>query len=1111
MMFRIFAFLGCSVFFVPTLLAQPAALGKTPTANPALKSLEYRNIGPVTGGRVTRVAGVPGDPLTYYAAAASGGVWKSTNGGLTFSPVFDDQSTQSVGSIVVAPSDPNVVYVGSGEANIRGNVIPGNGIYRSTDAGKTWQHVWKQFGQIGQIAVHPTDANIAYAAVLGHAFGPNSERGIFRTTDGGTTWKRVLHRSAHAGASDVVIDPKNPRIVWAGFWQTRRRPWELTSGGPGSGLFVSRDGGDTWDALHEEADEIGLPKGTWGKVCLAIAPSDSRRMYALIEANEGGLFRSDDGGESWDRINGDHILRQRAWYFSTITVDPLNRDVVYFPQVALLKSIDGGKTVRRLLGTHHMDHHDLWVDPKNPRRMIVATDGGVDISTNGGESWFAPPLPIAQFYHVAVDSRTPFHVMGNMQDMGTAWGPSHSLASAGIRISDWEQVGGGETGFTVPDPFDPDILYSGEYGGILTRFDRRTGQANLITAWPFNPSGFAPAELKYRYQWTAPLMASKRQRGTIYHGANVLFASQDRGMSWKVISPDLTRNDATKQRWSGGPITGDNTGVEVFNTIFALAEGVPDRDGQYALWVGSDDGLVHVSRDQGKSWKNVTAGMEDLPEWGTITCIEPSPTDPNTAYVVVDAHRLDDYHAYLWVTRDLGKSWTRLAADLPEGAYLQVIRADPKQAGLLYLGTQSGLMISRNDGRTWEPLRLNMPRVPVSDLALTEHALVVATLGRGIWILDDLTPVREWKPTLGRQPVHLFPPVPAIRWRLRDEISHLTEGYTMPNPANGAEIFYSLGHKTEKRFMLEIFDAQQKLIDRFDSTEGEEPDETLPDGPPMMEIKEALTNEPGVQRFVWNLRHRPAKVIPGAKVDAGNPAEGPLVAPGEYTVKLTVGDQTQSAVLRVLPDPRLRDMGRGTVPMPRLPDGNEPGKDAAAKPAGNAVANAAAKMFPEAGPNVPEKLSESLALRLRDGISTLTGMVKQIRSLKQQLNVHDDTLEGDDSPEVEAWRKLAKPLRAELNALEEKLHNPRAKVVYDILAQKGGAKLYSQLAYLYAFTTSADGPPAQGLLELSEQMLAELKEHTAAFAKLRDGELAKLNQLAREKGLPILRLPKIQD
>ncbi|HEX6200234.1 MAG TPA: glycosyl hydrolase, partial [Thermoanaerobaculia bacterium] len=560
--------------------------------------LGYRLLGPAAGGRVSRVAGVPGDPLTYYAATAAGGVWRSVNGGLEWEPVFDDQPVSSIGSIAVAPSDPKVVYVGSGEANIRGNVAEGDGIYKSEDGGGSWRRVWRAEGQVGTVAVHPRDPDVAFAAVLGSPFGPSEERGVYRTTDGGATWRRVLFRDADTGASDVALDPANPRTVFAGLWQARRTPWSLTSGGPGSGLFVSRDGGETWKELRGE----GLPGGVWGRVGVGVAPSDPRRVYALIEAEEGGLFRSEDGGATWERANGSRALRQRAWYYTTLTVDPTDAETVWLPQVALYRTLDGGRTLANVEGGG-WDYHDVWIDPEDPRRMIAASDAGVSLTWDGGATWTRPPLPISQFYRITTDGRTPYRVLGTIQDWGTLAGPSDSLRQGGVLLADWYPVGGGEAGWVAVHPEDPDTVWAGEYLGYVSRWDGRTGRVAHVGIYPDNGSGHPASDLRYRFQWTAPILASRHHPGTVYHAANVLFRSADGGQSWQQVSPDLTRDDPEKQGWSGGPITGDITGVETYCTIFALAESPLDPA---VLWAGTDDGRIHVTRDAGGTWTEVT-------------------------------------------------------------------------------------------------------------------------------------------------------------------------------------------------------------------------------------------------------------------------------------------------------------------------------------------------------------------------------------------------------------------------------------------------------------------------------------------------------------------------
>jgi photosystem II stability/assembly factor-like uncharacterized protein len=1010
-----------------------------------LGALEYRLLGPFVGGRVSRVAGVPGDMRTYYAASASGGVWKTTDAGAHWKPVFDDQPISSIGSIAVAPSDPSVVYVGSGEANIRGNVAAGNGIYKSTDAGRTWQHVWTQEGQIGTMVVHPKNPDVAYAAVLGHAFGPNPERGVYRTKDGGRTWDRVLYKDTNTGASDVALDPQNPRIVFAGLWQARRMPWDLQSGGPGSSLYVSRDGGDTWKQLKEK----GLPAGPWGKVGVAVAPSDSRRVYALIEADKGGLYRSDNGGESWKLMSDSRGIRQRAWYYTTLTVDPTNPDLVYFPQVPMLKTIDGGRTIVRIKGLHHGDNHDAWVDPRDPRRIIVGSDGGVDLSVDGGESWTSPRLPLGQFYHVAVDTSVPYRVSGSMQDLGTAEGPSNSLTRGGIRQADWWGIGGGEAGHTASDPSDPNVVYAGEYGGYISRFDLRTGQVRNVSVYPANPSGHGVADMKYRFQWTAPIATSPHDPKVVYHGGNVLFRTTDGGETWTAISKDLTRNDVTKQQWAGGPITGDNTGVETYDTIFAVAESPREKG---LIWVGTDDGLVQVTRDSGSSWTNVTP--KGFPEWATIDAVEPSWFDAGTAWVVADAHRLDDTRPYVFETRDYGQTWRSIAPRPDAGEYVHAIREDPSARGVLYLGTERGVWISRDGGSAWERLKLNLPTVAVHDLRVKDDDLVVATHGRSLWVLDHLASVRGLTTAVRQEPVHLFPPDPATRWRYRSNFFQKGPG---ENPPYGAVVDYYLKDKPKGEMTLEVLDAQGRLVRTLRSVAEPKEDEGLDADDDDDEPKPALASDPGVQRAVWDLQWTGGEKIKKAKLDAGDPKEGPLAVPGSYTLRLTVDGHTETTAVTVRPDPRVQ---------------------------------LTAADYDEA---------LRFGLQLRDDITRLTRLVETLRSVRQQLQGWSQNLASNDT--LGPLRASADAIVVKIDALEGRLHNPRAQIVYDILAQKGGAKLYSQMAPLLDAVNESDGRPTQGMRELYAEQVKELDALQAEAKGVLDGDLAGFNAQARAAGV----------
>ncbi len=1055
------------------------------------KNLKYRLIGPAAGGRVSRSCGVAGDPFTYYAATAAGGVWKSTDGGLVWKPIFDDQPTASIGAMAVAPSDANVIYVGSGEANIRGNVQPGNGIYKSTSAGKSWTHVWKQKGQIGHMIVHPANPDIAYAAVLGSAFGPNPERGIYRTTDGGKTWKQVLKKDADTGAIDVCFDPANPRILFAALWQTRRKPWEFTSGGPGSGLYRSEDAGETWKLVGPKTrakagnkpngggqvsgaddEDNGLPEGIWGRVGLAVAPSDSRRVYALIEAEKGGLYRSDDGGAKWSLVNPARYLRQRPWYFSTIHVDPANPDIVYCPSVRLLKTIDGGKSFRSIKGPHHVDHHDLWIDPKNGRRMIDSNDGGVDITTNGGETWHAPSLPICQFYHVSCDNSVPYRVMGTMQDQGTASGPSNSLSTTGISICDWHTVGGGEAGFAVAHPRDPNLVFAGEYGGFISRYDHRTRQASNIAGYPFNASGQGGEELKYRFQWTAPILISHHDPHVLFHAANVLFVSQDEGKTWKTISQDLTRNDRQKQKWSGGPITGDNTGVEIYGTIFSIAES-PKQAG--ILWAGSDDGLVHVSKDAGKTWTNVTKNILGLPEWGTVCCIEASSRAAGTAYVAVDAHRLDDNKPYLWKTTDFGATWQSLAGKLAQDDYLRVVRADPATPGLIFVGSETGVSYSRDRGQTWERLKLNMPTAAVCDLVVKGNDLVVGTNGRSIWVLDDLTPLRQWAAFLpapsggegpgvrGMKTTHLFEVQPAIRWRYHGENYAPEDRIPGDNPPKGAIIYYYLDKKPKDDIVLEILGAKGALVQKLSSKKADpEAAEDAPDVPWTIFKPTVLPAEAGINRAAWDLTGKGPRIIPGAKNDAGVPHRGPPVLPGTYTLKLSVDGKTLTGKVEVLPDPR-----------------------------------------PKISP-ADLQARHDLAMKVHADISRLSDMVIDLQTLRRQLA--DRIGIWKELPKTKELVAAAEKIMARSEALESQLHNPKAEVTYDILAMKGGAKLYSQLGPLFGTINESDGPVTQGMREVYEDLAKELAKLGAEHAAVLEA-LNRLNIQVRELQLQNVIIP----
>jgi photosystem II stability/assembly factor-like uncharacterized protein len=870
--------------------------------DPALFSaMKWRQIGPFRGGRVAAVTGVPGDATTWYFGAVAGGVWKSTDVGVTWKPIFDAQKTSSIGAMAVAASDHNILYVGTGEANIRGDVTYGDGVYKSIDGGKTWRNVGlKDTRHIGAIAIDPRNPDIALVAALGHAFGPNEERGIFRTADGGKTWQKVLYKDRDTGGIDVEMDPHNPSVVFASLWQARRQPWSFSSGGPGSGLYKSTDGGVTWSQLTGH----GLPAGTIGRIGISVSGADSDRIYTLVEAKEGGLFRSDDAGESWDRVNDDHRFRQRAWYFSRIYADPTAVDTVYVLNTGSFRSTNGGKDFELLPGMHG-DHHAFWIDPQNPKRLIDGNDGGAYVSVDYGSHWTQTfNQPTAQFYHVAVDNRWPYRVYGAQQDNTTIAVASRSdISSIGdgvIGRSDWYQVGGGESGYISPDPRDPEIVYANADSGQATRFDHRTHNVRDVSIYPLDVSGNGAKDLQYRIQWTEPLFVSAHDSNVLYTAAQFVMRSPDQGRSWVKISPDLTRNDKSKQLPSGGPITLDITSVEYYDTVFALAES-PLQKGW--LWAGTDDGLIQLTRDDGKSWQNVTP--KDMPEWSMVSIIDASPHDPASAYAAIDRHKFDDFKPLIYKTHDAGKTWTRIVSGLPDGAYVRAVREDPIRQGLLFAGTEMGVFFSLDDGAHWQPLQLNLPPTPVHDLKIKDDDLVAATHGRSFWILDDLTPLRQMNGAIAGDEAFLFRPQTAIRLHYPEEVD--AEVPAGDDPPAGAIIDYFLKSKPadKEEVMLEILDSQGKPIKKFSNLKKdlfEQPAEW----PDRVTIPELIPSEAGMNRFAWNFRVEDPVQIPGAFYADDGPL-GPIVNPGTYQVRLTVRGKAQVVPLVVAADPRIKD------------------------------------------------------------------------------------------------------------------------------------------------------------------------------------------------------------
>ncbi len=858
------------------------------------KGMKYRVIGPFRGGRSLTASGIPGDPTTYYFGATGGGVWKTTDGAVTWTSVFDKQAVSSIGSIAVAPSDPNIVYVGTGEACIRGNISHGDGVYKTLDGGKTWKNVGlRESRAIGKVIVDPKNADVVFVAALGHPFGSNIERGIFRTTDGGKTWERVLYKDENTGGIDIAFDPHNTNILFASLWEARRTPWSLTSGGPGSGLYRSGDGGTTWKRLEEH----GLPKGPYGRIGVAVA-ANSDRLYALIEANEGGLYRSDDSGETWQLVNDSRSFQQRAWYYMHVIADPQDFETVYIANVDFYKSSDGGRTFNKVK-VPHGDNHGMWIDPRNPRRMIVSNDGGVTVSLDGGKTWTREDnQPTAQFYHVTTDTRTPYYVYGAQQDNSTIAIASRS-DDENIGRADWYAVGGGEAGYIATYPPDPNIVYAGDYQGLITRFDKRTGQTKNIAENPEINDGSGAASLEHRFQWTAPILVSPHDPNTLYHAGERLFKTTDGGTHWDAISPDLTRNDKSKQQISGGPINKDDTGTEYYDTIFAVAESPVVKD---LIWAGTDDGLIHITRDGGKNWTNVTP--KDLPEWSRISQIDASPHDAGTAYVAVDRHQLDDYHPHIYKTSDYGKTWTQITKGIADTTFVRAVREDPKKRGLLYAGTETGVYVSFNDGADWRSLQLNLPTTPIHDLVIKNDDLVLATHGRSFWILDDLTPLRQFSDEVATHDVHLYNPATAYRVHAQEDEETPKAVLTGMNPPSGAVIYYFLKEAPKGETTIEILDSSGNVLRKYSSTKTEELDEPL--NPEDKKPEKQIKAEAGLNRFVWDLRYAGVSRIPDYylyEYKAGG--RGPRAVPGKYQVRLTVEGKSQTAPLELKLDPRV--------------------------------------------------------------------------------------------------------------------------------------------------------------------------------------------------------------
>ena len=1020
----------------------------------AFKGMKYRMIGPFRGGRSLTAAGIPGDPTTYYFGATGGGVWKSTDGAMTWSPVFDKEGTSAIGSIAVSTSNPNVLYVGTGEACIRGDISHGDGVYKTLDGGKTWKNTGLRDSRaIGKVIINPTNPDIAFVAALGHPYGPNAERGIFRTMDGGKTWEKVLYKDENTGGIDVAFDPHNSNILFAALWQARRTSWSMTSGGPGSGLYRSTDGGTTWKHL----DQHGLPKGPYGKIGVAVA-ANSDRVYALIEAHnpDGGLYRSDDGGESWQLVNPSHSLWQRPWYYMHVIADPRDENVLYIMDVDAYKSTDGGHLFNKV-HVPHGDNHGLWIDPMDTKRMIASNDGGVTVTLDGGKSWsLQDNQPTAQLYHVITDTETPYRVYGSQQDSGTVAIVSRS-DDGSISRSDWYDVGGGEAGYIAPYPPDPNIVYAADYQGNITRYDRHIGQVKSITEQPELSDAHGAANLEHRFQWTAPVMISPHDPNTLYHGGEELFKTTDGGVRWQAISPDLTRNDKSKQKVSGGDITLDDSGTEYYDTIFALAES-PITKG--LLWVGTDDGLIQLTNYEGKSWSNVTP--KDMPEWSRISQIDASPFDPGTAYVAVDRHQFDELKPYIYKTTDYGKTWVKLGSGIPDRTFVRVVREDPKKRGLLYAGTEEGVYVSFNDGANWRPLKLNLPTVPVHDLVIKDNDLVVATHGRAFWILDDLTPLRQYSDDITQQDMHLYTPAPAYRIQAGAGGERHPSKRTGENPPAGAVIYYYLkdAPKVDTEAKIEILDGAGKVIRKYSSAEYDTLEE--PADPDDKKPEKQLKAEAGLNKFVWDLRYEEARRIPGYYLwEYNGGAHGPVAVPGHYQVRLTVGGQSQTADLDLKLDPRVK-VSQGDL-----------------------------------------EAQFNLLIQTRDELNKVVDTVNQIQDVRAQLSGLKRRL--PENAGSKAIVTAADDLEKKLVAVRDDIVNLDISANEDSLAYP--PQLDAKLAFLAMDAGSADSAPTEAEQRQFEKLKRQSGELISRWEDLQRRDLAAFQKLTAEGSLSTVVVP----
>lgn len=1028
----------------------------------AFRAMKFRCIGPYRAGRSLAVAGHPELKKTYYFGATGGGVWKSEDGGENWLSVSNGTfGSSSVGAITIAPSDPNVVYVGMGETDIRGNISPGDGMYKTTDGGHTWKHIGlREATMIADIVVDPHDHNIVLASAMGNVFTSNDERGIFKSTDGGTTWRNVLFRNDSTGGMSLKMDPNNPRIIYASLWQAYRNAYSMSSGGKGSGLFKSIDGGETW---NEITSNPGMPKGILGKINVDVSRAQRNLVWAMIESEHGGLFKSIDGGNTWSRVSTYAEIRQRPWYFNHVYADPIDANTVYVLNVGWHKSTDGGRTFTGL-GSNHGDHHDLWIDPTDPKRMILADDGGAVVTEDGWKHWTEDDVATAQFYHVSVDNHFPYRLYGAQQDNTTCSIPHRVIGGWSIGKNDWYPVAGFESGYVIPHPTDPDITFGGNYSGYIGRKSLKLNQEQDISVYPENPIGEGSIDRSERFQWTFPLVFSPHDKSVLYTTSQHVWKSTNEGMSWSKISGDLTRNDPTKQQTSGGPITKDNTGVEVYNTIFTFAES-PVKQG--VLWTGSDCGLIHVSTDNGTTWKNVTP--KGLPE-SLVSMISPSPFDAGTAYAAVNRYKHGDMTPYIYKTTDFGATWTLATKGIPTGAFARVVREDPFRKGLLYAGTEQGLFISFDGAQSWSRFQLNFPVTPVHDLVVhpTEKDLVICTHGRSFWILDDLTPLHQYasqtkKTFTAHTPRHTY--------RVAGGSYYSPTMNVGENAPSGVQLFYTLADTTSKELRITIRTEKGDSIVTFSST-------TTPKGDPIKIDRsfhvdslhrvsaEAPTLFRGLNKFTWNMRWPDAEELEGALLWGGG-TEGPVAVPGWYSATFVLGSDTQTVTFEIRMDPRL----------------TTPREDLVAQ--------------------------FELHQRINGKLSEVHKAIKRIREVRSTVSNVKSSWSELDTTQTKVIDSLVKHINDTLTTVEDALIQTKAKAFQDLLNYP--VKLNNKIATLASVAASADRRPTKQTYDLFDQLANEADIHLRKLYDVEEKLILELNAKIKQLDLPAIPKKKKSD